>query len=656
MKKRGLTACLIFFSATLFAGPPFMTARENYLEGLEALERYDDYTASEYFHYAIEKNPYYFEPYFGLARLLFLMGQYEQALGFAETAEKLNTGHIDLLTLKGRILVGLGRFDEARALFEEVLSRQSFNVDARLGLADLAVVAGTYDTALKSYESILKMVPNDKRALLSMIVIYDSLGSENQARNYIDKCLSVFPNDINVRLITARHYHRTGNNATAELHARIALDLKPDFSDAVVFLAELYLDQGRTADAENVLLPFLDYRCDLFPIYYLLGEVNRQKADFRKAADFYRQAQNLRYGDEVVRIAYENLILADESLADLAPEAADWHFSSATEYFRRNYDRQGRTEILRGLRLAPDSPTGLKLLGESYKSDRLYGHYTELLKQLTALFPDDVALKDEAEIYNNLLNGQVAADWKINQFSVVRTRFPLAVYMTKKKGNVFHYGLEQHLLSYYESFLLGDNDFFEIIDTAVVDSFSQAFERAKRSGAASFLLLNPEENDRSIQLDCEIYFAATGLRADTFRITKIGNRRFANSAEALSASLTAAKPVTGAVVRYEFGKILINLGKLDGIKSGDRLNIVRQGYLTPGKKGLELIYRDSSVLGAVVADRVDDCITECKVEKRFFYDFINEQDHVVLIGENTPLPQNNEQIARDIYKEILKFD
>ena len=656
MKKRGLTACLIFFSAALFAGPPFTTARENYLKGLEALERYDDYTASEYFHYAIEKNPYYFEPHFGLAKLLFLMGQYEQALEFAETAEKLNTGHVDLLTLKGRILVGLGRFDEARELFTEVLRRQSFNVDARLGLADLAVVAGTYDTALKSYESILKMVPNDKRALLSMIVIYDSLGSESQARNYIDKCLSVFPNDINVRLITARHYRRTGNEATAELHARIALDLKPDFSEAVVFLAGLYLDQGRAGDAENILLPFLDYRCDLFPIYYLLGEVNRQKADFRKAADFYKQAQNLRYGDEVVRIAFENLILADESLADLAPEAAGWHFSNATEYFQRNYDKQGRTEILRGLRLDPDSPTGLKLLGDSYKTAQLYGHYTELLKQLTTLFPDDVSLKDEAEIYNNRLNGQVAADWKINQFSVIRTRFPLAVYITKKKNSVFHYGLEQHLLSYYESFLVSDNDFFEIIDTAVVDSFSKAFERAKRSGAASFLVLNLEENDRSIQLDGEIYFAATGLRADTFRITKIGNYRFTNSAEALSAYLSAAKPVTGAVVRYEFGKILINLGKLDGIKPGDRLNIVRQGYLTPGKKGLELIYRDSAVLGAVVVDRVDDCISECKVEKRFFYDFINEQDHVVLIDDNTPLPQNNEQIARDIYKEILKFD
>lgn len=656
MKKRGLTACLIFISVVVFAGPPSRTAREDYLKGLEALERYDDYTAAEYFHYAIEKNPYYFEPHFGLARLLFLMGQYEQALEFAEAAEKLNGNNVDLLTLKGRILVGLGRFDEAKTLFENVLRQQSFNIDARLGLADLSVVAGTYDTALKSYESILKMVPNDKRALLSMIVIYDSLGSETQARNYIDKCLSVFPNDINVRLITARHYRRTGDAAAAELHARIALDLKKDFSDAALFLAGLYLDENRVDDAEDVLLPFLDYRCDLFPIYCFLGEVYRKKQDYRKAVNFYRQALNLRYGDEVVRIAYENLILSDETLSDLASEAAEWHFSNAEEYFRRNFDKQGKMEALRGLRLCPDSPVGLKLLGKSYKINRLDAHYAELLKRLTKIEPDNISLKDESEIYSNRLNGQVAAVWKIDQFSVTRTRFPLAVYILRKQEGVYHYGLQEHLLSYYESFLVSNNDFFEIIDAATVGSFSEAFERAKRSGASSFLLLDVTENDRSIQIDGELYFAATGLRADTFRITKIGNYRFANSAEALSDYLAATKPVAGSVIRYEFGRILINLGKLDGVKPGDRFHIIRQGYLIPGKQGLDLLYRDSAVLGAVVVERVDDCVSECKVEKRFFYDFINEQDHVILIDKETPLPENNEQIARDIYKEILKFD
>ena len=95
---------------------------------------------------------------------------------------------------------------------------------------------------------------------------------------------------------------------------------------------------------------------------------------------------------------------------------------------------------------------------------------------------------------------------------------------------------------------------------------------------------------------------------------------------------------------------------LDGLKEGDRLNIVRRGYLTPGKNRLDLIYRDSSVLGSAVVLRTDDLISECRVEKRFFYDFINEQDHVILIEQNAPSPQYDEQTAHDIYKEILKFD
>ena len=104
------------------------------------------------------------------------------------------------------------------------------------------------------------------------------------------------------------------------------------------------------------------------------------------------------------------------------------------------------------------------------------------------------------------------------------------------------------------------------------------------------------------------------------------------------------------MIRYEFDKILINLGKADGLRPGDRLHIVRQGYLTPGKQRLDLLYRDSSVLGSAVVLRVE------RVEKRFFYDFINEQDHVILTNKNTPPPQNDEQTVSEIYKEILKFD
>ena len=660
MKKRGPMAVLFLmvFAEAVFPAPSSQTAREDYLKGLEALERYDDYTAAEYFHYAIEKNPYYFEPHYGLAKLLFLMGQYEQALEFVGTAEKLNRENVGLMTLKGRILVGLGRFDEARELFQSALQKESFNIEARLGLADLSVAGGTYDTALKSYESILKMVPNDKRALLSIVIISDSLGDGDRARTYIDKCLTVFPNDINVRLIAARHYRRIGDNAAAELHARIALDLKKDFEDAVCFLAGLYLDEGRTDEAENVLLPFLDYRCDLFQIYYLLGEVNRRRNDFRKAADFYAQALELRFGDEVVRMARENLILSEDSLADLAPAEAERHFQDAEVYFSRHYDREGRTETLRGLKLQPDNTEGLRLLGKSYKIGRLYDHYTDLLGRLLERQPDDLEIKDEWEVYDNREKNRIAAEWGIEPLSVLRNRFPLALYICRSHDQVqpFHYGLDDHLLTYYESFLLSDTDFFEIIDASVVGSFSQAFERAQKAGAASFLILTTRESDRSIQLDGELYFAGTGLRADKFRIVKIGNHRFVQSAQALSSYLIASKPVSGAVLRYEFDRILINLGKADGLKEGDRLNIVRRGYLTPGKNRLDLIYRDSSVLGSAVVLRTDDLISECRVEKRFFYDFINEQDHVILIEQNAPSPQYDEQTAHDIYKEILKFD
>lgn len=649
---------LMLFSAALFAEMPSRTAREDYLNGLAALERYDDYAAAEYFRYAIGKNPQYFEPHYGLARLLFFMERYEEALASVETAEKLNRESVDLMTLKGRIFVGLGRFDDARALFQSALQKESFNIEARLGLADLAVVAGTYDTALKTYESILKMVPEDKRALLSMIVIYDSIGDSDRAREYIEKCLSIFPNDLNVRLIAARHYRRNGDNQTAELHARIALDLKKDFEKAACFLATLYLDEGRTEEAENVLLPFLDYRCDLFRIYYLLGETNRKKNDYRKAADFYAQALELRYGDEVVRIARENLILSEDSLADLAPAEANRHFDDAETWFSRHYDRDARTEILRGLKLQPESIDGLKLLGRTYKLNRMYDHYTDLLQRLTEMYPEDSDLKDEWEIYDNRAQSRTAAEWKIDPLSVVRNRFPLALYIqrTPAAEQLFHYGLDEHLLRYYESFLTSDTDFFEIPDSAVVESFSQAFERAQKAGAASFLILTVRETDRSIQLDGELCFAATGLQADRFRITKTGNYRFVKSAEALSSYLTEIKPVSGSVIRYEFDKILINLGKADGLRPGDRLHIVRQGYLMFGKQRLDLLYRDSSVLGSAVVLRVEDLISECRVEKRFFYDFINEQDHVILTNKNTPPPQNDEQTVSEIYKEILKFD
>ena len=178
----------------------------------------------------------------------------------------------------------------------------------------------------------------------------------------------------------------------------------------------------------------------------------------------------LRYGDEVVRIARENLILSEDSLADLASAEANRHFDDAETWFSRHYDRDARTEILRGLKLQPESIDGLKLLGRTYKLNRMYDHYTDLLQRLTEMYPEDSDLKDEWEIYDNRAQSRTAAEWKIDPLSVVRNRFPLALYIrrTPAAEQLFHYGLDEHLLRYYESFLTSDTDFFEIPDSAVV--------------------------------------------------------------------------------------------------------------------------------------------------------------------------------------------
>ncbi len=646
---------LIFFSLTTYSNSP---AVDFYNSGLDAFNNYDYFLAYEKYHNAIELNPNYFEPILGLAELLFLMGEYEQSLVYISRGLSLDKKNIKLLNIKGRTLMGLNQFEDAEKIFNQILNIDRTNFDARLGLSDLAVVTGAFDKATRGYKDIINITGKNKRALMSLILVYDSLNYSNSAEKYILKLLEQFPNDIDVRLLAAKHYKNRGDTRKALENGTIAFNIQPKYFDTTIFLSNLYLDIGEYSKAIDLLMPFTETRANKYIVWYLLGKAYELNNEIDKALNFYHKTLKIRAGDEISRIAIENLILENRLYDEkITKELSQTHFKKAKQYLDKNYLKKALSEYRQGLKLNPFSKKGREGLAEYYKRSKYNAVYYDKISELYKQNPDNIEYADNTEIYKSFLKNSVAFRWGIDQFDelqVSKNYFNIAVFFKEKKDNL-HYGIEEELLKYCKYQMAGNYRMNINFESSVVESFSKAFEVSKQNGSDYFLVIEVEEAQRSISLVANLFFSSSGVKAGTYKIVRTGNDMIANTINTLIDKITADFPLFGSIVRIEFDKAVVNIGKIDGVKVGDKLYIVRNGTLGFGKSKFAKKYKENDVIAYLTIDKVDDIISEGTIERRYFYDLVNEQDKVILQPKDAPPLKKEKSVPWEIYQEILKI-
>jgi hypothetical protein len=163
----------------------------------------------------------------------------------------------------------------------------------------------------------------------------------------------------------------------------------------------------------------------------------------------------------------------------------------------------------------------------------------------------------------------------------------------------------------------------------LVQSFEEAFRRARGLGADYFLILSFEESERSFSAELEQYLGRTGTRVATYSAFRTGNERIQECLGLLTTQLEAALPAWGRLVSREFDAGLIDLGRLDGVKAEDKLVVVKRGRVRLRNDGVGLAMEERDVVADFQVGRPDERVSEGILSRRSFFDLSNPGDEVV---------------------------
>ena len=134
---------------------------------------------------AIEKDPYYAEPYYNLGLCYVRAGRYDEALkSFKEVVRIMDVllkghyGEIPRLSLLIRshgymanIYALRGEYDMAIEHFREAIKYAPSNPDLHYNLGITLKKAGRYEEAIREFERVLELKPDDKGARWNLTVL-----------------------------------------------------------------------------------------------------------------------------------------------------------------------------------------------------------------------------------------------------------------------------------------------------------------------------------------------------------------------------------------------------------------------------------------------------------------------------------------------------
>jgi tetratricopeptide (TPR) repeat protein len=627
--KKRLSLCVILAALTasaLVADPVRL-----YEAGRAYQDQEQWYDAIESYQEALQENPSYNMAYQGLAESFYALGEYEEALTQVQKAEAYKRNDPALLDLHGFILVGLGKTAEAAAMFKQVLATWPNDVSARFGVAETEITAGRISAASALYTEALRRNPENRKALLSLALVNQEAGNAAAAREYIAKALQYHGDNPQVFYYAAYLSFADGKLGEAENRARTALSLKPDYDDAREILAAILYRSSRYSEVITLCDERIATDRNRASAWYLkalaLEKLSRHEEAIRSAQTGIQVAPE----DEILRSLMETIVIDNLKFEDPRRASwASWHVSKAVLFGQKNMSDQGLYEYRRALKINPYDTASREAYAKLLLTRGYPARYVEQLKFIQSLGKGSASVNDAVESYGKLLSNSVPAKWKIDPVYLDKAHIAITFYYQADAANFMHPDSERITAGMIGEVFAYNPGFKIEAPEAPVGSYSEAFRKSREKGDDYFALVRIRENARDVQIACDLYVARTGSVAEHFTVFRTGNDRYANAIRRLVQIMTQAMPVRGTVVNRFQADSVIDLGKADGIKVGQKFDVVPSSLVTVLNEGIGMRFSPEDVLGTFTVTTVDEDVSQGKLERGGFFDRINSGDTVLV--------------------------
>lgn len=633
---KSISIGIIFFISVSAYGQSAAAVRL-YEKGLAKQDMEDFYGASEDFQQALQINPAYGEAWFHLSQVTYAVGDYSLALTYLDSADKYAKNRTDILNLRGMTYISLGRLEDARKTFNSVIKTYPNDIESRFGLAELDVFSGSLNGAQKLYLEALKRQTNNRKALLSLALLSDELGNDSATRNYVDQALKYHSGDAEVHYLAAYLEKKQGNLSEAERRARSAIQIKKDYRNAYVLLASVLYEQKRYADVIDICDYLVSKNRKTTEAWYLKGLSQLRQNNVEAAISTWSSALVENEQDEILRAALELLVMKELPLEDTRRSTwTKYHVRKARDYNKIFMGEEARYEYQRALKLDPNNAAVRAEFAELLSRSGLNEIYLNQLKFIqeknknATVSVDQQKVADIIEAYDSLMKYSLSSKWNVDPFYLDKIRWHIGVFFTKTPSNLIHADAEEFVAGMASDIFSGISTTSVAVEDRPVSGYGEAYRLARQKKLDYFVLFSVNETDREVSIDTIVYSGRTGTETTRFSYFRTGNDRLASVLRMFRRDILNMLPVRGKIINRSVNELLIDLGKVEGMKEGAVLDIVKAGKIQTVDKGLGVSFSDKDLLGKITVSKVGEEICQGTLAQNGFYDRVNEGDEVLV--------------------------
>lgn len=637
--------CFFVFSLASFAFSQNASALRLFERGLEKQGLEDYYGASEDFQQALQVNKSYGDAWFHLSQVTYALGDYSLALSYLEEADKYAKNRSDIQNLRGLILIALGKLEEARSVFSDVLKKYPNDIDSRFGLAELDLFSGSFIGAKNQYEDALKRQGHNRKALLSLALISEEMGNHDRARDYIDQALRFHSGEAEVHYLAAYLDAKQGDFADAEKRARAALQINPEYTKAYIILSSILYSQKKYDDVIDLCDYLTTSNRNTSEAWYLKGLAQNRKGDWKLAVETWGSALEINPYDEVMRGALELLIIKNLPVEDsLRVRWSDFHAQKGRDFAKSFFGEEARYEYQRALKINPFNDRARAEFAELLGHAGLNENYLNQLKFIrqnqeknsaeknadSKLTPEEKKINDIVEAYESLMKYSLGAKWGVDPFYLDKLRWHVGLYYTKSPVQLLHCDAEEIAASMCADIFSGIASTAVEVQNQPVSGYGEAYRLARKNKLDYFVLLSVDESEREITLSATVYSGRTGTETAKFSSFRTGNDKFSAVLRAFRRDLLDILPVRGKIIKRSVNEILVDLGRVEGMKEGVVLDVIKDGKILTSDKGLGVTFEEKNLLGSIKISQAGEEIAQGTLSLKGFYDRVNVGDEVLV--------------------------
>ncbi|MCK5433429.1 MAG: tetratricopeptide repeat protein [Gammaproteobacteria bacterium] len=177
---------------------------------------------------------------------------------------------------------------QVKSILEELMAGHQDDPEILFAYAQVLTRLAELPKAREVLERVLVLAPENDNAAMAYVAVLNQQGYEDQSLTWLKKALRKNEDNFNLRIFYARMLTDLKRFEEARSQFEILAAQDPKNSDVLFSLGLLYLQANRLDDAESYFIRLSETKGHVDDASYYLGRISEERADLKKAGDWYR--------------------------------------------------------------------------------------------------------------------------------------------------------------------------------------------------------------------------------------------------------------------------------------------------------------------------------------------------------------------------------